>query len=64
MPPVWKAWPNPAGSVSPRAPIEQIENKIPLHYDYLGEHEVKNIAKPVRVYRARIEPEASSAPRF
>ncbi|MBI4767426.1 MAG: tetratricopeptide repeat protein [Deltaproteobacteria bacterium] len=37
---------------------EQIENKIPLHYDYLGEHEVKNIAKPVRVYRARIEPEA------
>ncbi len=36
---------------------EQIENKIPLHYDYLGEHEVKNIAKPVRVYRARIDPE-------
>jgi adenylate cyclase len=37
---------------------EQIENKLPLRYDYLGEHEVKNIAKPVRVYRARIEPEA------
>ncbi len=37
---------------------EQIENKPPLRYDYLGEHEVKNIAKPVRVYRARIEPEA------
>jgi adenylate cyclase len=36
---------------------EQIENK-PLRYEYLGEHEVKNIAKPVRVYRARIEPEA------
>jgi len=36
---------------------EQIENKIPLRYDYIGEHEVKNIAKPVRVYRARIEPE-------
>jgi adenylate cyclase len=36
---------------------EQIENKLPLRYDYLGEHEVKNIAKPVRVYRARIEPE-------
>ena len=30
-----------------------------LRYDYLGEHEVKNIAKPVRVYRARIEPEAA-----
>ena len=34
---------------------QQIENKLPLRYDYLGEHEVKNIAKPVRVYRARIE---------
>ena len=40
---------------------EQIENKIPLRYDYLGEHEVKNIAKPVRVYRARIEPEGTSS---
>jgi len=37
---------------------EQIENKLPLRYDYLGEHEVKNIAKPVRVYRARIEADA------
>jgi adenylate cyclase len=39
---------------------EQIENKLPLKYDYLGEHEVKNIAKPVRVYRAQIEPEEPS----
>src|SRR5271157_2832336 len=38
---------------------EQIENKLPLRYDYLGEHEVKNIAKPVRVYRARIEADAA-----
>jgi adenylate cyclase len=38
---------------------EQIENKLPLRYDYLGEHEVKNIAKPVRVYKAQIEPEAA-----
>ena len=38
---------------------QQIENKLPLRYDYLGEHEVKNITKPVRVYRARIEPEAT-----
>src|SRR5512139_3963130 len=34
---------------------QQIENKLPLRYEYLGEHEVKNIAKPVRVYRAQIE---------
>ena len=38
---------------------EQIENKLPLRYDYLGEHEVKNIARPVRAYRARIEAEAA-----
>jgi TolB-like protein/Flp pilus assembly protein TadD len=38
---------------------QQIENKLPLRYDYMGEHEVKNIAKPVRVYRARIESEAA-----
>jgi adenylate cyclase len=38
---------------------QQIENKLPLRYDYLGEHEVKNIAKPVRVYKARIEVEVT-----
>ena len=38
--------------------FEQIENKLPLRYDYLGEHEVKNITKPVRVYRAQIESDA------
>jgi len=38
---------------------EQIENKLPLRYEYLGEHEVKNIARPVRVYKAQIEPEAA-----
>jgi adenylate cyclase len=39
---------------------QQIENKLPLRYDYLGEHQVKNIAKPVRAYRAQIEPGESS----
>jgi len=38
---------------------EQIENKLPLRYEYLGEHTVKNITKPVRIYRAQIEPEAA-----
>src|SRR5512136_1444108 len=36
---------------------QQIKNKLPLKYDYLGEHEVKNIAEPVRVYGARVESE-------
>ncbi len=50
----------PGGICISESAFQQIENKIPLHYDYLGEHEVKNIAKPVRVYRARIEPEIAS----
>ncbi len=34
---------------------DQIETKLALTYDYLGEQTVKNIAKPVRVYRVRME---------
>jgi len=37
---------------------DQIKNKLALGYEYLGEHAVKNIAEPVRVYRARMEPGA------
>jgi hypothetical protein len=40
---------------------DQIKNKLALGYEYLGEHEVKNIAEPVRVYRAQIEPGAKRA---
>jgi adenylate cyclase len=40
---------------------QQIENKLPLRYEYLGEHQVKNIAKPVRAYRAQIEPEVMAS---
>ena len=35
---------------------EQIENKLPLRYEYLGEHSVKNIRKQIKVYRALIGP--------
>ena len=37
---------------------EQIENKLALGYEYLGEHAVKNITKPVWVYRVPLEPRA------
>ena len=30
---------------------DQIKNKLALGYEYLGEHEVKNIKEPVRVYK-------------
>ena len=38
---------------------DQVENKLGLGYQFLGEQTVKNIAKPVRVYRVLIEPEAA-----
>jgi adenylate cyclase len=34
---------------------DQIENKLAFSYEYLGEQTVKNIAKPVRVYRLLLE---------
>jgi adenylate cyclase len=40
---------------------QQIENKLPLRYEYWGEHQVKNIARPVRAYRAQIESVAAAA---
>ena len=40
---------------------DQVEGKLPLDYDFLGEHTVKNIARPVRVYRLRLEPGAVAA---
>src|SRR5262245_23841512 len=39
---------------------DQIENKLALNYEYLGEQAVKNIAKPVRVWRVVMD-EAAAA---
>jgi class 3 adenylate cyclase len=41
---------------------EQIRDKLPLGYQDLGDQEVKNIARPVRVYRVLSEA-AAAAPR-
>ena len=38
--------------------FDQIGKKVPLGYEYLGEQIVKNIEKPIRTYRALMEPEA------
>src|SRR5919106_1197425 len=38
---------------------DQVEGKLPFGYDFPGEQIVKNIARPVRVYRLRLEPGAS-----
>jgi TolB-like protein/class 3 adenylate cyclase/Flp pilus assembly protein TadD len=42
-----------------RTAFDQVKNKLELGYEYLGEHSVKNIAEPVRVYRVLMEAEAA-----
>jgi adenylate cyclase len=37
--------------------FDQIEGKIPLNYEYLGEQTVKNIKNPVPVYRINVKSE-------
>ena len=39
--------------------FDQIGKKLPLGYEYLGEQEVKNIEKLVRVYRLLMDPDAA-----
>jgi class 3 adenylate cyclase len=44
------------GGICPSgAAYDQVEGKLPLQYEAIGDHTVKNIARPVRVYRVRIE---------
>jgi len=41
--------------------FDQIETKLPLGYEYLGDQTVKNIAKPVGAYRVLMEPRVTVA---
>jgi class 3 adenylate cyclase len=34
---------------------DQVENRLPFSYEYLGEKSVKNITKPIRVYQVRTD---------
>jgi TolB-like protein/class 3 adenylate cyclase len=49
----------PGGICISRTAYDHIKNKLALGYEYLGEHSVKNIAEPVRVYRVLTEPEVA-----
>ena len=46
-----KRWPSPAASASQRAVHDQVRDKLDVAFEDLGEQQVKNIARPVRVYR-------------
>jgi class 3 adenylate cyclase len=47
----------PGGICISRTAYDQIEDKLPLGYEYIGEKYVKNIPKPVHAYRVLLEPE-------
>ena len=49
----------PGGICISRTAFDHVKNKLEVGYEYLGEHSVKNIAEPVRVYRVLSEPEAA-----
>jgi adenylate cyclase len=50
---------DPGGVCISRTAYDQLKNKLELGYEYLGEHSVKNIAEPVRVYRVLMDPESA-----
>ena len=48
---------DPGGLCISRTAYDQIEDKLPLGYEYLGEKIVKNTPKPIHAYKVIIEPE-------
>jgi adenylate cyclase len=52
----------PGGVLVSRAVRDQVRDRLDLVWEDLGEHELKNIARPVRVYRVRASVESKAAP--
>ena len=52
---------DPGGICISKTAFDHIETKLPLGYEYLGEKEVKNIAKPIGAYRVLMEPRVTVA---
>jgi len=46
---------DPGGVCISRNAYDHVNDKLELEYEYLGEHEVKNIKEPVRVYKVLLE---------
>jgi adenylate cyclase len=46
----------PGGICVSKTAFEHIESKLPFGYEYLGEHVVKNIFKPIGAYKVLMEP--------
>jgi adenylate cyclase len=50
---------DPGGICVSKTAFDQIETKLPLGYEYMGEQSVKNIPKPVGAYRVLMRPDAA-----
>jgi adenylate cyclase len=50
---------DPGGICVSKTAFDQIESKLPLGYEYLGEQSVKNIPKPIGAYRVLMKPDAA-----
>ena len=48
---------DPGGICISRGVFDQVKKKVSQGFEYLGEHTVKNIAGPVRIYRILLAPE-------
>ena len=52
----------PAGVLVSRAVHDQVRDRLDLAFEDLGERELKNIARPVRIYRVRTPAASKAAP--
>ena len=48
---------DPGGISISRGVFDQVKKKVRQGFEYMGEHEVKNIAEPVRIYRVLLDEE-------
>ena len=46
---------DPGGICVSRSAYDQVKDKLDFTFEYVGEHEVKNIKEPVRVYKVLLE---------
>jgi adenylate cyclase len=51
---------DPGGICISRSVYDQVKDKLDFTFDYVGEHEVKNIKEPVRVYKVLLESKLST----
>ena len=52
----------PGGVSIARSVYDQVRNKLDIRFEYAGEHSVKNIAEPVRIYHVVMDAGAEESP--